>query len=121
MSLDSKEIAAMAPNGSLQYEVKESGHEEQANKVTTISCRGRLVNENAGEMKELVRPFIALGGRIVIDLSDLNYLDSAGLGELLALKVSAIKQGVCKMQFVNMTPRILELFRVTHLEQILLS
>ena len=111
----------MASNGSLQCDVKESGDEQQASKITTISCRGRLVNDNAAEMKAVVRPFIEMGGRIVIDLSDLNYVDSAGLGELLALKVSAMKQGVCKMQFVNVTPRILELLRITHLEHILLS
>jgi anti-anti-sigma factor len=111
----------MASNGSFHYEVKKSADDQQGNKVTRISCHGRLVSENVGEMKELVRPLIPLGGRIVIDLSDLNYLDSSGLGALVALKVSAIKQGLCIVQFVNMTPRVLELLRMTNLAQILSS
>jgi anti-anti-sigma factor len=90
---------------------------QQKNRVTTITCRGRLVRENAGEMKQAVEPLIRLGGRIVVDLSELNYLDSSGLGELMAVKVSAVKQGLGTMQFVNMTPRIRELLRLTHLEQ----
>lgn len=111
----------MASNGSFHYEVEKSADDQQGNKVTKISCHGRLVSENVGEMKELVRPLIPLGGRIVIDLSDLNYLDSSGLGALVALKVSAIKQGLCIVQFVNMTPRVLELLRMTNLAQILSS
>ena len=111
----------MKSNGSFQYEMEKSTDDRQENEVTTISCHGRLVRENAGEMKELVKPLIHLGGRIVIDLRNLNYLDSSGLGELLALKFAATKQGLCKMQFVNMTPPILELLRITHLEKILLS
>ncbi len=110
----------MPSNGSLQYEIKVSESTPQESKVTTISVIGRLVSENVGEMKQLVRPLVPLGGRIVIDLGDLNYLDSAGLGELLALKVSSIKGG-CKMQFVNATPRIVKLFRMTNLEQIFSS
>jgi len=44
---------------------------------------------------------------MVIDLSDVSYLDSSGLGTLVGLKVSAIKQGPCILEFVNMTPRVL--------------
>jgi anti-anti-sigma factor len=77
------------------------------------------VSETSGEMKEAVRPLIPLGGRIVVDLSDLNYLDRSGLGALVGLKVSAVKQGYCMLEFVNMAPRIGELLRITNLTQIL--
>jgi len=72
-------------------------------------------------MNEVVKPLIPLGGRIVVDLGDLSYLDSAGLGTLLGLKVSAIKQGYCKLEFVNMTPRVLELLRLTNVLQMFSS
>jgi anti-sigma B factor antagonist len=49
----------------------------------------------------------------------LNYLDSSGLGALVGLKVSAVKQGYCMLEFVNMAPRIVELLRITNLTQIL--
>jgi anti-anti-sigma factor len=53
--------------------------------MTTVKCHGRVVFQTAGEMKEVVRPFIPLGGRSVIDLTDVDYLDSAGLAALVAL------------------------------------
>ena len=109
-----------APQGSLRCEVEKS-QDQYGAKVTTIKCHGRLVAENAGEMKELVKPLIPLGGRVVIDLSDLNYLDSTGLGALVGLRVSAIKQGLCIMEFANMTPRVLELVRLTGLTKLFSS
>jgi anti-anti-sigma factor len=111
----------MASNDSFRYEVEKPGDDQRGNKVTKIKCHGKLVSDNAGEMKELVKPLIPLGGRIVIDLSDVNYLDSSGLGALVGLKASAIKQGLCILEFVNMTPRIMELLRLTHVEKIFSS
>jgi anti-sigma B factor antagonist len=111
----------MAPHGSFQYEVEKSEDDQYGNKVTTIKCHGRLVAENAREMSELVKPLIPLGGRIVIDLGDLNYLDSSGLGALVGLKVSAINQGFCRVELVNLTPRVLELLRITNLMQVFSS
>jgi anti-sigma B factor antagonist len=86
-----------------------------------VKCHGKLVGEKVSEIKELVKPLITAGGRIVIDVSDLNYLDSAGLGALVGLKVSAIRQGYCSLELINMTPRVLELLRVTHLAQMFSS
>src|ERR1700677_546218 len=105
----------MASNNSFRYEVEKPGDDQHGNKVTKSKCHGKLVRDNAGEMKELVKPLIPLGGRIVIDLSDVNYLDSSGLGALVGLKASAIKQGMCMLEHVTMTPRIMELLRITNL------
>jgi anti-anti-sigma factor len=105
----------MAPYTSFQCEVEKPVEDQHGNKITTVKCHGKLVAGNADEIRDLVKPLIPLGGHIVIDLSDLNYLDSSGLGTLLSLKVSAIKQGYCVLEFVNMTPRILELLRITNL------
>jgi anti-sigma B factor antagonist len=111
----------MAADNSLQYEVEKSGDDEHGNKITTVKCHGRLVVGSAGEFKDGVKSLIAGGGRIVIDLSDLDYMDSTGLGALVGLKASAMKQGLCIMQFVNMTPRVLELFRMTGLTSLFTS
>ena len=111
----------MAPDNSFHCEVEKPDADERGNTVTTVKCHGRLVSETSGQMKEVVKPLIPLGGRIVIDLGDLNYLDSSGLGTLIGLKVSAIKQGLCIMELTNMTPRVLELLRVTNLAQMLSS
>jgi hypothetical protein len=67
----------MATNAIFHYEVERSGDDEHHNKVTSVKCHGKFVAENADEQKDLVKPLIPLGGRIVIDVSDLGYLDSA--------------------------------------------
>ena len=68
----------MARDGSFHCELEKSKDEdEHGNQVTTIKCHGELVSNTAGEIKEVVRPFILLGGRIIIDLGDVKHLDSA--------------------------------------------
>jgi anti-anti-sigma factor len=104
------------PQDTLSFEIEKSS-DDVANKVTTIKCRGKLVSETAADMKNVVKPLIPLGGRIVLDLTDLNYMDSSGLGTLLGLKASAIKQGYCMLELVNTTPRILELLKITSVTQ----
>jgi anti-anti-sigma factor len=111
----------MAPEGALRYEVEKLPADEQGNKVTRVMCHGRIVAENAGQLRELVKPLITEGGRIVIDLDDVSYLDSSGLGTLLGLKVSAINQGYCILELVNLTPRIKDLLRITNLTSVFSS
>ena len=112
----------MARDGSFHCELEKSkDKDENGNQVTTIKCHGDLVSDTAGEIKELVRPLIPLGGRIIIDLGDVKHLDSAGLGALVGLKTSAINQGLCILELTNMTPGVLELLRMTHLTQMFSS
>ena len=107
--------------GAFQSEVEKSGTDPEGNKVTTVTCHGRLLSENSSELKELVKPLLPLGGRIVIDLSDVSHIDSSGLGALVGLKISAVKQGMVILEFVNMAPRVLELMRMTHVAELLSS
>ncbi len=111
----------MAPHSTLSFDIEKLNEDEHGNKVTTIRCHGRLVSENVTEIKELVKPLIPLGGRIVVDLSGVSHIDSSGLGAMVSLKASAIKQGYCILEFTNMTPRLLELVSLTNLTQLLKS
>jgi anti-anti-sigma factor len=90
-------------------------------KVTTVQCHGRLINQTAGELKDIVKPLIPQGGTIVIDLSDVTFLDSLGLGTLVGLKVSAINEGYCRLQLVNLSARVRELLKLTHLTSLFSS
>jgi anti-anti-sigma factor len=101
-------------------EVQKSG-EESAGTVTTILCHGRLVSETSGQLKEVVKPLIPLGGRILLDLTDVNYMDSSALGALVGLKVSAIKEGYCRLELLNLSPRVKELLRLSNLTQLFSS
>jgi anti-anti-sigma factor len=112
----------MARDGSLRCELEKSkDKDENGNQVTTIKCHGELVSDTADAMKEMVRSLILLGGHIIIDLGDVKHLDSAGLGALVGLKASAIKQGPCILELANMTPGVMELLRITHLTQMFSS
>jgi anti-sigma B factor antagonist len=110
----------MATEPVFSYEVAKS-QDDLGNKVTTINCRGRLVSENGGQMKDLIKPLIAEGGRIVIDLGELSYLDSSGLGALVGLKVSALNKGLCRLELVNLTPRVKELLSLANLTKLFAS
>jgi anti-anti-sigma factor len=112
---------AMASDGSFRYEIENLADDERGNKVTVVKCHGRQISENAAELKEIVKPLLSAGGRTVIDLGDFNYMDSSGLGTLIGLKVSAVKQGLCILEFVNMTPRVMELLRISNLSKVLSS
>src|SRR5262245_43209248 len=99
-----------------RHEVTKAPADEFGNKVTTIKCYGKLVSGPAtAELKEAVKPLIPEGGRIIVDLGQVDYLDSSGLGTLVSLKVSAIKQGYCMLEFAEMTPRVMELLRISSL------
>jgi anti-anti-sigma factor len=112
----------MAPDNSFHCEVEKlKEKDEHGNQVTVVKCHGRLISGTASAVKESVKPLIPLGGRIVVDLGDVNQLDSSGLGTLVGLKASAINQGLCILEFANMTPRVLELLRLTRLTQLFSS
>lgn len=91
------------------YELDMSGD------TTTVKCRGRIVSETAPELKQLVKPMIPKCRRIVLDLSDVDHIDSSGLGTLVGLKVSAAAAAYCSLQFVNLTPHVKDLFRLSQI------
>jgi anti-anti-sigma factor len=107
----------MGQNDVFHCDVKEAANDEQGNRVTIVMCHGKLISDTGGELKNVVKPLIANGGKIVLDLAQVTHLDSSGLGTLVGLKASAINQGYCILQLENMTPRILDLLRVTNLTQ----
>ena len=115
------EAGHLTTTGALTYEVEKAENDQYGNRVTVVKCHGKVTSETAWELREAVKPLLALGGRIIINLGDVNYLDSSGLGALVGLKLSAIKQGYCILEFANVTPRILELLRVSNLAQVFSS
>jgi anti-anti-sigma factor len=116
----------MTKTNSFRYELAysevppEQDLDSRGNKVTTIQCRGQIVLETKDRIKEIFQstPF---HGRIIFDLSDVDYLDSAGLGTLLSLKLSAVKQGGVGVSYTHMTARVLQLLRIANLTEWLSS
>jgi anti-sigma B factor antagonist len=104
---------ATPPSPLFSYEVELSGD------TTTVKGHGRIVSESAQELKQLVKPMIPKCRRIILDLSDVNFVDSSGLGTLVGLKVSAAAAAYCSLEFINLSPRVKELFHVTRVGEIL--
>lgn len=109
-----------APGTAFHYQIEET-KDERDYITTTIKCQGRLISENTDEIRQLVQPLILRGGRTVLDFTDLEYLDSSGLGALVGLKVSAINRGLCVLELVNLTPRVRKLLSITNLLQLFSS
>jgi anti-anti-sigma factor len=104
-------VATSVPSR-FSYEVEMSGD------TATITCHGRIVNETAGELKQLVKPMIPKVRRIILDLSDVSFIDSAGLGMLVGLKVSSASAAYTSLELVNLSPLVKDLLHTTKLGQI---
>jgi anti-sigma B factor antagonist len=79
-----------------------------------VQCSGRLTAEVAATFKEEVRKLMPVSKCIVLDLSDLAYMDSSGLGAIVGLYVSA-KSAKCNLQLVNLGKRVYELLRISNM------
>ncbi len=51
--------------------------------------------------------------RVILDLTELGYMDSSGLGTLVAIYISA-KSAKCELQLLNLSPRIRELLSLAN-------
>ena len=96
------------------YEVEKSG-DCAAGQVAKVICRGSLVNQTSGDLKDAVKLLIADGGQITLDFKDVSFVDSLGLGTLVGLKVSAMGKGHCSLEVEHLSPRVQELLELTRL------
>jgi anti-anti-sigma factor len=111
---------ATAPGTSFHYEVEQTKDENDFT-VTVIKCQGRLVGQNADELRKVVQPLIDRGGRIALDFAEVDYVDSRALGAIVGLKVSAINKGLCVLMLRNLTPRVKQLLSITNLLELFSS
>ena len=90
--------------------------DSRGSKVTTVICHGKLVAETRDTVEQIfkIHPFT---GRIIMDLGDVDYVDSAGLGALIRLKMSAIRTGGVSVEYVHLTKRVADLLRITNLTE----
>jgi anti-sigma B factor antagonist len=84
--------------------------------ILAIECNGRIVfGEESAMLRDEVKKAIADGQkRIVLNLSQVNYIDSGGLGTLVALHTTAHNAGGT-IKLANLTKRVGDLLQVTKL------
>lgn len=68
---------------------------QEVDGVSLVGLNGRIVlGEESGVLRETVKNLVAAGKKkIVLDMSNVSYIDSAGLGILVAAYISAKTQG----------------------------
>src|SRR5207237_10730238 len=84
--------------------------------ILVVGCSGRIVfGEESSLLREDVKKAIADGNkRIVLNLGEVSYIDSGGLGTLVALHTPAHNAGAT-IKLANLTKRVGDVLQVTSL------
>jgi anti-sigma B factor antagonist len=93
--------------------------ERQVNDVTILRLKGKLeLDDGDAVLKETVDRLVAEGRvNLVIDMSDVTRMDSAGIGMLVG-KFMTVKKRGGTMRLLHLTDRTSRLLHVTRLETI---
>jgi anti-sigma B factor antagonist len=112
--LSTKEAAMSAtpiPVPELQLETTKTAEE------ILVRCIGRITSTTTGMVQAEVRNCIPETKRVVLDLTDVSYMDSSGLGAIVGLYLSARRQER-ELKLINLNQRLKELFRITNLAKV---
>jgi anti-sigma B factor antagonist len=83
--------------------------------ILVVDCIGRIVfGEESSLLRETVKKAISQNSRIVLNLGEVSYIDSGGLGTLVALRTTALNAGG-EIKLTNLTKRVGDLLQVTKL------
>jgi len=83
--------------------------------ILVVGCSGRIVfGEESSLLRDEVKKDLLENKRIVLNLGDTNYIDSGGLGTLVALHTTAHNAGAT-IKLANLTKRVGDLLQVTKL------
>ncbi|HEV3279862.1 MAG TPA: STAS domain-containing protein [Terriglobia bacterium] len=90
--------------------------EEQRDGVTVLKLTGRLVlGEESNELRTTIKRLLDAGdNKILVDLNGVSYIDSAGLGTLVAGFTSSRNAGGT-MKLANLTKKVNEQLNITKL------
>lgn len=84
--------------------------------VTVLDLSGRItLGEASGKLRSSVQEALSAGSKkILLNLKDVNYIDSAGLGELVSAYTTAKNAGA-DLKLVNLTSKVKDLLVITKL------
>jgi anti-sigma B factor antagonist len=90
--------------------------ERVVNGVSVLDLSGKIVlGEGDGQIRDRIKDLLADGQkRILLNLGEVNYIDSAGLGALISSYTTTKRQGG-NLKLVNLTRRIQDLLAITKL------
>ena len=83
--------------------------------VVVVDCSGRIVfGEESASLRESVKKLLAQSPKVVLNLQDVNYVDSGGLGTLVALYTTARNAGGA-VKLARVSQRVVNLLQLTKL------
>ena len=88
----------------------------QVGDVTVIDVAGRItLGEGSSNLREGIREMVAKGNKkILLNLSDVSYIDSSGIGELVS-GFTSVANGGGQLKLINLTKRVKDLLQITKL------
>ena len=90
--------------------------ERQAGDVTILDLSGKItIGEGSVQLREAVRGLLDEGKKsILLNLGDVSYVDSSGIGELVSSYTTTNNQGG-QLKLLNLTKKIQDLLMITKL------
>jgi anti-sigma B factor antagonist len=83
--------------------------------VLVVDCSGRVVfGEESATLRDTVKKLLAESPKVVLNLREVNYVDSGGLGTLVSLYTSARNAGGA-VKLANLSKRVGDLLQLTKL------
>jgi anti-sigma B factor antagonist len=88
----------------------------QVDGVTIVDCSGRItLGEGSVTLREQVSQLLAKDQKkILLNLAEVNYIDSSGIGELVSAFTTVRKQGG-ELKLLNLTKKVHDLLQITKL------
>jgi anti-sigma B factor antagonist len=83
--------------------------------ILVVDCSGRIVfGDESSLLRETIKQAVTENNRIVLNLGEVNYIDSGGLGTLVALRITAQNAGGA-IKLTNLTKRVGDVLQITKL------
>jgi len=88
----------------------------QVDGVTIVDCSGRItLGEGSVILRDMVRDLLSKGNKkIVLNLAEVNYIDSSGIGELVSAFTTTKNQSG-ELKLLNLTKKVNDLLQITKL------
>ena len=90
--------------------------ERRNNDVLILDLEGKIrLGEDCSDLRKALRSLVENGEKkILLNLADVSYIDSSGLGELVASYIS-LQKNEGEVRLVNLSPNVHELMVLTKL------
>lgn len=88
----------------------------QVGDVSVMDASGRItLGEGASSFRETLRELVTKGNKkLLLNLADVSYIDSSGIGELVSGFTTVTNQGG-QLKLLNLTKRVRDLLQITKL------